>query len=143
MTQPQAPKGLDAAPAFAVVGLLGFVVDSALTYGLMKYAALPFAVARVAGVVVATVFNFALNRRFTFQATHLPVVPAFVRYVAVASAGLAVNYATSVGSRALAGALGAPPSPILAPIYIALGVGAAMALTFEGFRRYAFRDHRG
>ena len=67
---------LRAVPAFAIVGFLGFLVDSGVT-SLLAWGGLSLALARPPGVVVATIFNFALNRRFTFQATHLPIGPAF------------------------------------------------------------------
>ena len=137
---PNRPRSPFAAvPAFAVVGLIGFVVDSSVTYGLAR-AGWSLALARPPGVILATMVNFALNRRFTFQATHLPIVAAFLRYVAVTSLGAAVNYLTYLAALALGGALGMPTTPEVAPLYIAAGVGAAMLITFEGFRRYAFRD---
>jgi putative flippase GtrA len=129
---------LRAVPAFAVVGFLGFLIDSGLT-SLLAWLGLSLALARPPGVIVATVFNFMLNRRFTFQATHLPVGPAFLRYVAVTAAGLTVNYLTYLGAIAAAPHFGVPATPATAPIFVALGVGAAMFVTFEGFRRYAFR----
>lgn len=138
MTENRKLASLSAIPAFAIVGFLGFLVDSGVTTAL-AYGGLSLALARPPGVVVATIFNFALNRRFTFQATHLPVLPAFLRYVAVTSAGLAVNYLTYLGALALASHVGLPTTPAMAPLYVALGVGAAMVITFEGFRRYAFR----
>jgi putative flippase GtrA len=90
-------------------------------------------------VLVATVFNFTLNRQFTFQATHLPVGPAFLRYLAVTAAGLVVNYLAYLGAIAIAPLFGIPATAATAPLFVAVGVGAAMFVTFEGFRRYAFR----
>lgn len=129
---------LQAVPAFAVVGFLGFIVDSGVT-SLLAWFGLSLALARPPGVLVATVFNFTLNRRFTFQATHLPVGPAFLRYVAVTAAGLTVNYLAYLGAIAIAPHFGIPATPATAPLFVAFGVGAAMFVTFEGFRRYAFR----
>ncbi len=133
------PSAARAIPAFAIVGAIGFVVDSAVTAGLAS-AGLSLALARPPGVIVATVLNFFLNRRFTFQATHLPLLPAFLRYVAVTSVGAAINYLTYLAALAAAAHFGLPATPLTAPIYVAVGVGAAMVVTFNGFRRYAFRD---
>ena len=133
------PHPLAAVPMFAIVGFTGFILDSGVTAGLQSLG-LAFALARPPGVVLATVLNFLLNRRFTFQATHLPIWPAFVRYVGVASLGLAVNYLTSLGAERLATWLGVTSTPLTAPIFVALGVGAAMVLTFHGFRHFAFKD---
>jgi putative flippase GtrA len=140
-TQTSAPKPhpLGAVPMFAIVGFTGFILDSGVTAGLQGLG-LAFAFARPPGVVLATVLNFLLNRRFTFQATHLPIWPAFARYVGVASLGLAVNYLTSLVAERLATWLGLASTPFTAPIFVALGVGAAMVLTFHGFRHFAFRD---
>ena len=80
-------------PSFAVIGLVGYVVDAAITYAGAKYLGLSPELARPPGFVVATVVNFLLNRAITFRHSQAPLVRAFVRYCAVASAGLAVNYA--------------------------------------------------
>ena len=133
------PNALGPVPMFAIVGFLGFLVDSGVTTGLQSLG-LAFAFARPPGVAVATVLNFALNRRFTFQATHLPILPAFLRYVGVASAGLLVNYVTSLAAVWSAARIGVASSPALAPIFVAIGVAAAMVITFHGFKRYAFKD---
>ena len=133
------PNALGAVPMFAIVGFVGFLVDSGVTAGLQSLG-LAFAFARPPGVALATMLNFALNRRFTFQATHLPILPAFLRYVGVASAGLLVNYLTSLAAVWIAARIGVPSTPILAPIFVATGVGAAMVITFHGFKRYAFKD---
>ena len=138
-TAARKPSALGAAPMFAIVGFTGFILDSAVTAGLQSLG-LPFAFARPPGVVLATILNFLLNRRFTFQATHLPIWPAFWRYVGVAALGLAVNYLTSLGAAWLAARLGVPSTPMVAPLFVAIGVGAAMVLTFHGFRRFAFGD---
>ncbi len=130
---------LRAVPAFAIVGFLGFLVNSSVT-SLLAWGGLSLALARPPGVLVATVFNFVLNRRFTFQATHLPIGPAFLRYVAVTAAGLVVNYLAYLAAIAIAPHFGIPATPVTAPLFVAVGVGAAMFVTFEGFRRFAFRQ---
>jgi len=133
------PNALGAVPMFAIVGFVGFLVDSGVTAELQSLG-LAFAFARPPGVVVATILNFALNRRFTFQATHLPILPAFFRYVGVASAGLLVNYLTSLAAVWFAGKIGVASTPAAAPLFVAIGVGASMVITFHGFKRYAFKD---
>jgi putative flippase GtrA len=126
-------------PSFALVGLVGYVIDAGLTYGGAKYLGLAPEVARLPGFVVATIVNFLLNRAITFRHSPAPILRAFVRYVAVASAGLVVNYAVYSAGVLLAPRFGLEATPATLPLFIAAGVGAAMAFTFLGFRFFAFR----
>ena len=64
--------------------------------------------------------------------------PSFAT-VAVASAGLAVNYAVYSACVLLAPRFGFDVTPAILPLFVAAGVGAAMVLTFVGFRSFAFR----
>jgi len=129
-----------AAPLFVVVGLIGFVVDAGITSLLVKELAVPAALARPPGVAVATIVNFFLNRSLTFQATHLPIWPAFLRYVVVCSAGLAVNYSVYLLGLAIAPAIGVPTTPGFLPLFVAAGVGVGTIFTFTGFHFFAFRE---
>ncbi len=126
-------------PSFAAVGLVGYVVNSAITYAGAKYLGLSPELARPPGFIVATVVNFLLNRAITFRHSYAPFVRAFVRYWAVASAGLAVNYAVYSACVLLAPRFGVAVTPAILPVFIAAGVGVAMVVTFLGFRFFAFR----
>jgi putative flippase GtrA len=126
-------------PSFAAVGLVGYVVDAAITYAGAKYLGLSPELARPPGFIVATVVNFLLNRAITFRHSDAPFVRAFVRYWAVASAGLAVNYAVYSACVLLAPRLGVVVTPAILPLFVAAGSGVAMVLTFLGFRFFAFR----
>jgi putative flippase GtrA len=126
-------------PAFALVGLFGFVVDSSLTYALVRgFSADPF-VARVPAFAVATVFNFGLNRSLTFSASRAPLMSAFLRYCLVCAAGLAVNWSAFALALSLAARMGSPTTPEMLPVFVAFGTGVAMFVTFFGFKRFAFR----
>jgi len=127
-------------PSFAAVGVLGYVVDAATTYAGAKYLGLSPELARPPGFIVATIVNFLLNRAITFRHSKAPLVRAFVRYCAVASAGLAVNYAVYSACVLLAPRFGFPVTPALLPVFVAVGSGVAMILTFVGFRFFAFRS---
>ena len=127
-------------PSFALIGLVGYVVDAAITYAGAKYAGLSPELARPPGFVVATIVNFLLNRAITFRHSAAPLVRAFFRYVVVASAGLAVNYAVYSACVFLAPRFGFEVTPAILPLFVAAGVGAAMVLTFVGFRSFAFRS---
>ena len=127
-------------PSFAAIGLLGYVVDAAITYVGAKFIGLSPELARPPGFLVATVVNFLLNRAITFRHSEAPLICAFLRYCAVASAGLAVNYAVYSACVLLAPCVGIAVSPAILPLFVAAGSGAAMILTFFGFRFFAFRS---
>jgi putative flippase GtrA len=126
-------------PAFVAVGLFGLVVDGGITYLLAQKFGLAPALARPPAFVVATILNFSLNRALTFRDSTAPLLRAFVRYVMVCAAGLAVNYAVYLACVALAPLVGIEPRPAMLPLFVACGSGAAMVLTFVGFRFFAFR----
>ena len=126
-------------PSFAAIGLIGFFVDAGITFVCAKYAGLPPLFARPPGFIVATIVNFLLNRSITFRHSGAPALRAFVRYCGVASAGLAVNYAVYSACVLLAPSLGIAVRPAILPLFVAAGSGAAMVLTFVGFRFFAFR----
>jgi putative flippase GtrA len=126
--------------SFALVGVAGYVVDSAITYLCAKYLSLSPELARPPGFIVATVVNFLLNWAITFRYSGAPLMRAFVRYWLVASVGLAVNYAVYSACVLLAPRFGVTPTPSILPLFIAAGIGVSMVLTFVGFRFFAFRS---
>ena len=126
-------------PAFAAIGLLGYFVDAGITFVAAKYGGLSPELARPPGFLIATIVNFALNRAITFRHSRAPLVRAFLRYCGVASVGLAVNYAVYSACVLLAPRVGIAVTPAILPLFVAAGSGAAMVLTFIGFRFFAFR----
>jgi putative flippase GtrA len=126
-------------PAFAAIGLLGYVVDATITYACAKYLGLSPELARPPGFIVATIVNFALNRSITFRHSRTPLLRAFLRYCGVAAVGLAVNYSVYSACVLLAPRAGFAVTPAILPLFVAAGSGAAMVLTFLGFRFFAFR----
>jgi putative flippase GtrA len=126
-------------PSFAAIGLIGYVVDAGVTYLGAKYLGLSPEIARPPGFLIATVVNFALNRAITFRHAKAPPMRAFLRYCLVAAAGLAVNYAVYSLCVVLWPLAGFVVTPGILPLFVAAGAGAAMALTFVGFRWFAFR----
>src|SRR5271167_2908148 len=99
------------APAFAVIGVIGYVVDATITFVGAKYFALSPELARPPGFIVATIVNFALNRSITFRHSRAPLFRAFLWYCGVASLGLAVNYAVYSACVFLAPSAGIPVTP--------------------------------
>jgi putative flippase GtrA len=126
-------------PTFAAIGVIGFLVDAGVTYLGAKYGGLSPELARPPGFIVATIVNFALNRWITFRHARSRLASSFVRYLLVASAGLAVNYAVYSACVFLAPSAGIAVTPAILPLFIAAGSGVAMILTFVGFRFFAFR----
>ncbi len=126
-------------PAFAAVGLIGYVVDAGITYAGARYLGLSPELARPPGFIVATIVNFLLNRAITFRHSRTPFLRAFVRYWIVASAGIAVNYAVYSVCVQVAPRFGVAVIPAMLPLFVAVGVGVAMVVTFLGFRFFAFR----
>ena len=57
----------------------------------------------------------------------------------VASVGLAINYGVYSVCVALAPIFGIAVTPAILPLFVAAGSGVAMAVTFVGFRFFAFR----
>jgi putative flippase GtrA len=127
-------------PAFAAIGLIGYFVDAGITFVAAKYGGLSPELARPPGFIVATIVNFALNRSITFRHSRAPLFRAFLRYCGVASVGLAVNYALYSACVFLAPSIGIAVTPAILPLFVAAGSGAAMVLTFVGFRFFAFRS---
>ena len=125
--------------SFAAVGVVGYVVDSAITYAGAKYLGLSPEFARPPGFIVATIVNFTLNRSITFRHSQAPLFRAFLRYCGVASVGLAVNYAVYSACVILAPRFGIAVTPAILPLFVAAGSATAMVLTFVGFRLFAFR----
>jgi putative flippase GtrA len=126
-------------PAFAAIGLFGYFVDATITYACAKYLGLSPELARPPGFIIATIVNFVLNRSITFRRSRAPLVRAFLRYCGIASVGLAVNYAVYSACVFLAPRAGIAVTPVILPLFVAAGSGAAMVLTFIGFRFFAFR----
>ena len=126
-------------PAFAAIGVIGYFVDAGMTYICAKYLGLSPELARPPGFILATIVNYVLNRTITFRHSRAPLFRAFLRYCGVASVGLAVNYAVYSACVVLAPRIGIAVTPAILPLFVAAGSGAAMVLTFVGFRFFAFR----
>ncbi len=126
-------------PSFAAIGLLGYCVDAGITYLCAKHLGLSPELARPPGFIVATIVNFALNRAITFRHADAPLMRAFLRYWLVAGAGLVVNYAAYSACVVASPLVGVAVTPAILPLFVAVGSGVAMVVTFAGFRWFAFR----
>lgn len=126
-------------PAFAAVGGIGFCVDAGLTVLFAAGFGLSPFLARLPAVVAATVATFFLNRAITFAGRGF-WLHEFGRYVVVAASGQLVNYAVYAAVLAAIEKVGLGSAPALIAFAVGCGAGAAMVLTFLGFRLFAFRS---
>jgi putative flippase GtrA len=126
-------------PSFVAVGLVGYVVDSGITYALNRAFGVDPYLARFPAFAVATLINFGLNRFLTFSNSTERMLHAFLRYAMVSALGLVVNYAAYAAALTSWSALHLPMSPSLLFAFVAFGSGVAMFFTYFGFRMFAFR----
>jgi putative flippase GtrA len=126
-------------PAFVLVGSIGFCVDAGLTVLFAKGGGLSPFLARAPAVIAATIATFLLNRAFTFRAGRDSGLSAFLRYCLVAASGQALNYAVYAAALTTMAALGFAQTSAVIAFCVACGAGAAMFLTFAGFRFFAFK----
>lgn len=78
---------------FGIVGIVGFVVDTAVLYLLIEFLG-PF-YARIISFLSAVFFTWLLNRHFTFQNRNsgLSIRREFLAYLLLMLGGGSVNYA--------------------------------------------------
>ena len=129
-------------PSFVLIGALGFCVDAGLTVLIATGLGVSPFFARLPAVAAATAATFLLNRAFTFGGRD-SWLREFARYVLVAASGQALNYAVYAAALTTLGALGLGQAPAAITFSVACGAGAAMFLTFAGFRLFAFRPLSG
>lgn len=123
---------------FAVSGVLGLLVDTAVLY-LLMITGMGFAVARGLSFIAAATFTWWFNRRYTFAGT-VPVPPSWRewgRYLVAMGLGGLVNYGVSLWSHQAFDLVRA--WPVLA---LALGSAVGMVFNFVSARYLLFRAAR-
>lgn len=108
---------------FAGVGVLGFVVDSAVLYaglgvGLSLYSG------RVVSWLAAATFTWYCNRRVTFGSTDRAMVREWARFLLANAVGGAVNMGTYAALVATFGLMARQP-------VLAVGAGSIAGLVFN------------
>lgn len=116
---------------FALAGATGFAIDAVLLSVLIRLGLDPFS-ARLIAITVSALTTWQLNRRITWSKSQDGVAREGGRYFTVVVSAAAVNYA--VYSAVLLALPGTAPL-----IALVVGTGAAMAFSFLGFDRFAFR----
>ncbi|TDR28820.1 GtrA family protein [Hydromonas duriensis] len=122
---------------FAIVGLIGFLVDVCVFYLLKEVTGIYKA--RVTSFVAAASTTFILNKSFTFQKHNTKKRPAdiirqeYLRYLLLMTMGGMVNYAVFTATLHILGT-----HSFLPALAIAFGSGVAMALNYTSSRYYVF-----
>jgi dolichol-phosphate mannosyltransferase len=118
---------------FLTVGGLGTLVNLVLLT-LLLYLGLPTQTAVASAIVLSMVFNFVLNRRFSFgESRKESWVRQFVGFMAACSVGAVINYFVTL--------LFLGPSLAFRPQVAALfGIAAATAFNFIASRYLVFRS---
>ena len=116
------------------------MVDSALTYAFVRGLSLDPVIARAPAFAIATIVNFTLNRWLTFSGSRAPLLGAFLRYCLVCGAGFLVNWSIYALTLWIAvDPLQLHVRPETLPLFVAMGTGVAMFVTFFGYKLFAFR----
>ncbi|HVZ32873.1 MAG TPA: glycosyltransferase family 2 protein, partial [Polyangiaceae bacterium] len=77
---------------FCLVGFVGLLVDLTIVFALKRALALDTRLCQVFGFTAAVTFNYAINRRFSFEhARETPLVQSYVAYVGANLIGLTVR----------------------------------------------------
>lgn len=120
---------------FLIVGTIGFVIDTAVTYAVIHLAGIGPYLARLPAFLVAVTCVWAMNRSFTFRMGRDGAnVGEWTRFVGVYVGGALINFAVySV-------VVWSGPRHVLLPVIgIAIGQAVAIFWNYFGARRLVFR----
>lgn len=119
---------------FSLVGVVGFVVDTATLYAAIRYGGLGHYSGRLVSYLVAATSTWALNRRFTFNAhASAHVLREWMKFIAANALGGIVNY--SVYAILIAASTNVSSQPVLG---VAAGSIAGLAVNFTLSKRLVF-----
>jgi putative flippase GtrA len=121
------PKGL---PKFLAVGLVGLAVHTGVFTAVFALKA-PKSGAWAAGLVLATLVTWSLNRKLTFAASGRKAHHEALRYVGVTLLAQSVSFTVF---QTLTGAAASIP----APVDVILGAAAATVFSYLGNRHFTF-----
>ena len=129
------PRALGQFIGFGAVGVVGYLVDAAVLYGVMGWTG-PYA-GRVVSYLAAATMTFALNRRFVFDpsARRGSLAGQWVAFLAANLIGAALN----IGLSSL---LVWSDQPVVSEPWAALACGAlaGWVANFLAVRRLVFRE---
>lgn len=116
---------------FAIVGVIGFIVDFGLTLLLVHFG-VDALLARLFALATAMVTTWRLNRAMTFGASNTSQTSEGLRYFIVAITVASVNYAIYAGLLLSIESL----TPLMA---LLISSAFANSLSFLGYRYFAFK----
>ncbi len=121
---------------FALVGVVGFVVDAGVLQALITLAGWGPIAARAVAVPVAVFATWLLNRTVTFPLSHGgPALRSLARYIAVSAVGASVNFLVYTVLVSISNAMAALP---IVPLAMASIV--ALIVNYLGSKHFAFRQ---
>ncbi|MFT3928110.1 MAG: glycosyltransferase family 2 protein [Myxococcales bacterium] len=120
---------------FCLVGVLGVFVDLSVVATLKQHFAMDTRLCQVFGFAVAVSFNFAINRRYSFEhGRDVPLVASYVNYLGANLIGLTLRMLTIHVLMALT-ALDRGPGYLLLSV---IGIAIATFVNFFGAKYLAF-----
>jgi putative flippase GtrA len=122
---------------FAIVGVVGFLVDAAVAYLCIYGLGMSPLLARGPSFFCAVTTTWALNRVWSFRSAGGGPLGEWAKYVAANSIGLGVNALTYAVTLALV-----PPGPLTPLLGIALGSVAGLIFNYTASRRFVFKGSR-
>lgn len=119
---------------FAIAGVIGFLVDAGLLYGMLALGAGYF-VGRAVSFLAAVWSTWQFNRRFTFvSGSNRSIWSEYWHYLAAMLGGGVVNYAAYS-----AAILMLPKNGFLPVIAVAIGSLAGMTVNFVSAKLWVFK----
>jgi len=120
---------------FCLVGVLGLFVDLSIVAALKHYFAMDTRLCQVFGFSVAVTFNFAINRRFSFEhGRDVPLISSYTSYLGANLIGLTLRMLTIQVLMAMT-SLDRGPGYLLLSV---LGITVATFVNFFGAKYLAF-----
>lgn len=130
--EPELPGAFRHWGGFLLAGGAAFLVDSAVLMLLTRWVGMPTLGARLAGIALAMVTSWLINRTMTFPVRAAPTVAEFLRFAGVAISAAALNYAIF--------AVLILTVPIMHPVLaVAIAALFAMVLSYVGMKFSVFR----
>jgi dolichol-phosphate mannosyltransferase len=124
---------------FCFVGFFGLLVDLSIVYGLKSAFALDTRLCQVFGFAAAVTFNWAINRRFSFEhAREAPLFRSYVTYVGTNLVGLTVRM-LAIDALMRVSQLDRGSGYLLLSV---IGIVLATLVNFVGVKYFAFAPER-
>lgn len=117
---------------FLLVGGSGFLIDACVTYLLIQLTVAPW-LARIPAILLAMVFTWLANRRFTYDVKKARTKSEAMRYATVAAVMAFINYLIYV----VLVSFGA--WPVLAVLVATI---CQAVMSFNAYRYLVFRDSK-